>query len=171
MANPFTLRKAAGGSALRGTGNETLRGAASAAVTGTITASVTETDIVTGGKTTIITLTGDTWVTAGASFDGQRANIIQGLDSAQGEALGWNAKVRDLEVVGAVVRTSDTVCTITLSASATYNITAQEIITVTVPATAVVGGVAIVATPTFTVDAVGASVVRSRSLLLVGVGS
>lgn len=123
-----------------------------AAVTGTITASVTETDIVTGGKTIIITLTGDTWVTAGPTFDGERLNIIQGLDSAQGEALGWNAKVRDLEVATAVVRTSDTVVTITLSASATYNITAQETITVTVPASAVNFGVAIVATPTFTVD-------------------
>ena len=67
-------------------------------------------------------------------------------------ALGWNAKVRDLEVATAVVRTSDTVVTITLSASATYNITAQETITVTVPASAVNFGVAIVATPTFTVD-------------------
>ena len=125
---------------------------AAAVITGTITASVTEADIVTGGKTIIITLTGDTWVSSGANFDAQRLNIIQGLDSAQGEALGWNAKVRDLEVAGAVVRTSDTVATITLSASATYDITAQETITVTVPASALIGGVAITATPTFTVD-------------------
>ena len=123
-----------------------------AVVTGTITASVTEADIVTGGKTIIITLTGDTWVSSGANFDAQRLNIIQGLDSAQGEALGWNAKVRDLEVAGAVVRTSDTVATITLTASATYDITAQETITVTVPASALIGGVAVTATPTFTVD-------------------
>lgn len=124
-----------------------------AQVSGTITASVTEADIVAGGKTIVITLIGDTWIAAGAaSFDLQRLNIIQGLDSAQSEALGWNLKVRDTEVATAVVRTSDTVVTITLSAAATYDITAQETITVTVPATALVGGVEITATPTFTVD-------------------
>lgn len=41
--------------------------------------------------------------------------------------------------------------TITLSAQSAYNITANETITVTIPATAVTGGGAIVATPTFTV--------------------
>ena len=132
------------------------RAVAYANITGTITASVTEADIVAGGKTIIITLTGDTWVTSGANFDGERLNILQGLDSAQGEALGWNAKVRDLEVAGAVVRTSDTVATITLSASATYDITAQETVTVTVPSTALTGAIAIVASPTFTVDLVSA---------------
>ena len=128
----------------------------SAEITGTATAAITEADVVAGGETIIITLTGDTWVAAGASFDAQRANIIQGLDSAQVEATGWNAEVRDKEVVGAVVRTSDTVATITLSASPLYDITAQETITVTVPGTAVVLGGAIVGTPTFTVDFVAA---------------
>ena len=129
----------------------------SAAITGTITASVTEADIVDGGKTIIITLTGDTWIAAGAaSFDLQRDEILQGLDSAQGEALGWNLQVRDTELVTAVVRTSDTVVTITLNASPLYDITAQETITVTVPGTAVVGAGDITATPTFTVDTVAA---------------
>ena len=127
----------------------------SAAVTGTAIASITESDIVTGGKTIIITLTNDTWVTAGATFDAQRQNIINGLDSAQSELTGWNAEVRDKEVVGSVVRTSNTVVTITLSASASYDITAQETITVTVPATALTTSAsAVVATPTFTVDIV-----------------
>lgn len=135
----------------------------SAAVTGTATASITEADVVAGGKTIIITLTGDTWIAAGAgSFDLQRANIIQGLDSAQSEALGWNLQVRDTEVVTAVVRTSDTVVTITLSASALYDITAQETITITVPGTAVALGNAIIATPTFTVDLVVAGVIYTQ---------
>ena len=129
----------------------------SAAITGTITSATTEADLVAGGKTIIITLTGDTWVAVGATFDAQRSNIIQGLDSAQSEAGGWNAKVRDIEGVSAVVRTSDTVCTITLTAHADVDITAQETITVTVPSTAVVLGAAIAATPTFTVDVVAAT--------------
>lgn len=125
----------------------------SAALTGTaISGGVLESEIVTGGDTIIITLTGDTWVAAGATFDAQRQNIIDGLDSAQSEAAGWNVEVRDKEVVGAVVRTSDTVVTVTLTAAAAYVITADETITVTVPATALVTSVsAIIATPTFDV--------------------
>ena len=141
----------------------------SAAITGTATASITETDIVAGGKTIIITLTNDTWVTAGVNFDAQRQNIINGLDSAQSEATGWDAKVKALEVVTAVVRTSNTVVTVTLTASATYDITATETITVTVPGTAVIGGVPIVAIPTFTVSPVGGGIV-ARLLALLGVG-
>lgn len=130
---------------------------ASAVVTGTITASVTEADIVTGGKTLIITLTGDTWIAAGAaSFDLQRDEIIAGCDSAQSEALGWDLVPKALQSLGGVVRTSDTVVTITWDAFATYNITGQETITVTVPATALVGALQLVATPTFTVAVVAA---------------
>ena len=125
------------------------------ALTGTVT-TATEADIVTGGKTIILTLTGDTWVAAGATFDAQRQNIINGIDSAQAEATGWDAVVKALQGVAGVVRTSATVVTITLDAQATYNITATETITATIPATALTGAVALVATPTFTVTAVTA---------------
>ena len=142
---------------------------ASAVLTGTITASVTEADIVAGGKTLIITLTGDTWIAAGAgSFDLQRDEIIAGVTSAQSEALGWNLVPKVLQSLAGVVRTSDTVVTITWDAFATYDITAQETITVTVPSTAVVGAGAIVATPTFTVSLVSTGV--PNSLMLVGMG-
>ena len=134
-----------------------------ATVSGTATASMVEADVVAGGKTIIITLISDTWIAAGAgSFDLQRLNISQGLDSAQAEALGWNLQVRDTELATAVVRTSDTVVTITLTAHAAYNITAQETITVTVPATAVTSGYAISATPTFTVDLVASGLLYTQ---------
>jgi len=142
----------------------------SAAITGTITASTTEADIVTGGKTIIITLTGDTWVASGGTFDGQRQNIINGIDSAQAEGTGWDAVVKALQGVAGVARTSDTVVTITLDAQATYDITAQETITVTVPATAVVLGNAIVASPTFTVSTSGGGIIQ-QFLTMLGVGS
>lgn len=125
--------------------------AASAALTGTITSATVESDIVSGGKTIILTLTNDTWVASGATFDAQRQNIIDGLDSAQSEATGWNAEVRDNEAVTAVVRTSDTIVTITLSAAAAYAITDNETVTATIPATALTGAGAIVASPTFTI--------------------
>ena len=130
---------------------------AGARVSGTATTTINEGDIVAGGKTIIITLSNDQWVAAGAAFDAQRANILQGLDSAQSEAGGWNLQVRDTEPVASVVRTSNTVVTITLVGSALYDITVQETVTVTVPATAVVGGQALVAAPTFTVDIVAVS--------------
>jgi len=134
-----------------------------AALTGTVTSSITEADIVTGGKTIILTLNGDNWVADGATFDAQRQNIINGLDSAQAEGTGWDAVVKANEVVGAVVRTSATVVTITLSAHATYNITATETITATIPSTAVVGGNALVATPTFTVSAIAVATITQNN--------
>ena len=138
--------------------------AITAAITGTSVPTITEADVVTGGKTIIITLTGDTWVAAGATFNAQRQNIINGLDSAQSELTGWDNEVRDKEVVTAVVRTSDTIVTVTLTASAAYDITATETITATIPATALVTSVsAIIGVPTFTVTAVGAV----SSLLLI----
>lgn len=127
-----------------------------AAITGTATAAITEADIVAGARTVIITLTHETWVAAGAAFDAERQNIINGMDSAQAEATGWDAVVKALQGVAGVVRTSETVVTITLDAQATYDITAQETITVTVPGTALVGTVALIGTPTFTVDPVTA---------------
>ena len=140
---------------------------ASAVLSGTITASTVQADIVAGGKTIILTLTGDTWVASGGTFDGQRQNIINGMTSAQSELLGWNNVVKALQGVAGVVRTSDFVVTITLDAQATYAITAQETITVTIPATALVLGLAVVAAPTFTVS-VSASNVRALAMLGVG---
>ena len=141
-----------------------------ATISGTATASITEVDVVAGGKTIIITLTGDTWQASGAPFDGQRLAILQGLDSAQSEGGGWNAQVRDLEVAGAVVRTSDTVVTITLSASAAYDITATETITVTVPSAAVtLSATEIVGAPTFTVSAT-ISYIQTTAMMMAGVG-
>lgn len=127
--------------------------AVSAVVTGTATSAITEADVVAGAKTVIITLTGDTWVAAGASFDAQRQAVINGIDSAQAEGTGWDAVVKATQGVGGVVRTSNSVATITLDAFGTFDITAQETITVTVPSAALTGaGPAVVATPTFTVD-------------------
>ena len=121
--------------------------AQTAALSGTVIDD-SETDIRTGGSTIILTLTGDTWVAAGAAFDAQRQNIIDGLDSAQAEAAGWDAVVKAGLAVTDVVRTSATVVTVTLPAFGAYDLTTRETITATIPATAVVGGSAIVAQAT-----------------------
>ncbi len=144
----------------------TTAAATSAALTGTVTASITEADIVTGGKTIILTLTGDTWVASGGTFDGQRDDIIAGIDSAQSELLGWDNVVKALQGVGGVVRTSDTVVTITLDAQITYNITAPETITATIPGSALTGGSPIVASPTFVISQTGGTAVKD----IIGMG-
>ena len=127
-------------------------GGDSAALTGTAASGLTEQRVRTGTTYTLVgTLTGDTLVATGATFDAQRQAAINGLDSAQAEAAGWDAVVKAGIPVSAVVRTSDTVITITLPAFPTYQITATETVTWTLPASILTGGVAIVASPTFTV--------------------
>lgn len=126
-------------------------GGPSAALTGTGATSLTEQRVRTGGYTLIATLTGDTFVASGATFDAQRQALINGLDSAQAEAAGWDAVVKAGITVGSVVRTSNTVCTITLPAFSTYQITATETVTWTLPAAALTLAGAVVASPTFTV--------------------
>jgi len=128
----------------------------SAAMTGTaISGGVTEAELVSGGETIIITLTNDTWAAAGTGPIGSTADtqaLIDGLDSAQAESTGWNNEIRDKEVTTAVVRTSATIATITLTASAAYDITADETITLTVPAVVLVtSSVAVGADSTFDV--------------------
>lgn len=109
-------------------------------LSGTITDTIQEDAIVLGGNTIILTLASDTWLAAGTGPIGSTANtqaIIDGIDSAQAEAAGWDAEVKaNLVPATDVVRTSDTVCTITLPAQAAYDITAAEVITATIPAAA-----------------------------------
>lgn len=126
-----------------------------AAITGTLAGGATETAIVLGGGTIIITLTNDTWLTAGASFDAIRQDIIDGLDSDGAEGTGWNAVVRDALDVSTVVRTSDTEVTVTLPAFAGYDISSAETVTVTVPSAALtLAGPAVTGVPTFTITPV-----------------
>jgi hypothetical protein len=121
-----------------------------AALSGTVTDD-TESDIRAGGSTIVLTLLGAAWVAAGAAFDAERQGIIDGLVSAQSETTGWNAVLRPAIPVANVVRTSDTVVTITLPAEPAYVILADEVITAAIPASATDDGVPIVAEPDFTI--------------------
>lgn len=130
--------------------------APSAAITGTIGDGATEQEVRDGSGAIIITLTGDTWVAAGGTFDAQRQNIIDGLDAAESETNGWNAQVRDQIGVSSVARTSDTIVTVTITDTEvdSYRVDSNETITVTVPASALVTSTsAITATPTIAITA------------------
>ena len=115
------------------------------------TTSLTEVEAVSGGETIILTLTNGAWNKNTAAFEAARQAMINGMDSAQEEAAGWDAEIKANEVVGAVVRTSDTVVTITLSAAASYATTANETVTVTVPAALMEGQIEGLVAGTFTV--------------------
>jgi hypothetical protein len=110
-----------------------------------------------------------TIVAGSLEFLDTRQAILNGLDSAQAEATGWDA-LRSTIPVSAVVRTSSSVVTITLPSLPTYNITATETITATVPASAVTAASAIVATPTISVTTATTPTARPAALLLMGVG-
>ena len=126
-------------------------GVASAAVTAP---ALTEPLLVNGGQIITITLTNDTWLAAGNPFDQVRQIILNGMTSAQSEDKGWNREVRDKESITSVVRTSNTVVTITLTAVSAYDITVGETITVTVPDEALNAAITpLIAAPTIGVTA------------------
>jgi hypothetical protein len=119
---------------------------------GTLSDGVFESDIVAGGQTLLLVLLNTTWVATVGADNAITDALMAGITSAQVEAAGWNAEVRDNLVFGDVARTSATLVTITLGAEAAYAITANETITVTVPATATAAAAEIVATPTFQIN-------------------
>jgi len=97
-------------------------------------------------------------------FADARAALRDGLDSAQSEATGWDAKVKPNIPLENIVRTSDTVCTVTLQAQADYDINAQETITWTLPGSALTGGTPIVAAPSFTIATAGQTVAVGQAV-------
>ncbi|MCH8991689.1 MAG: hypothetical protein IIA44_08080 [Acidobacteria bacterium] len=130
----------------------TTSAAPAAVLTGTLADDATEAEIVTGGETLVITLTSAHWEPTVGADNAITQAVIDGLDAAGVEATGWDYVVQDNLDFTDVVRTSDTVVTITLGAEAAYVITATETITATVPATALLtSSTPLVATPTFQV--------------------
>jgi len=129
--------------------DESTGDAPAAALTGTLADGATEAQIVSGGETLIITLTNDTWDATVGADNAITTALINGIDSDGAEGTGWDDVVKANMDYTDVTRTSATVVTIELDPEATYDITAAETITVTVPGTAVVGGGSIAATPTF----------------------
>lgn len=143
--------------------NETNALNVSCDVAGTIVSAATdEDDIVAGGKTIILTLnTGrlppqsDIWHANIGSSSSQTTDLINGLTSSGAEAAGWNAVVRAGLTFADVTRDSDTQVTILLPAFALYDITATELITATIPASALDGGNGpLTAEPSFAVEVV-----------------
>ena len=123
-----------------------------AALTGTLSDNATEAEIVAGGETLIITLTNDTWIATIGDDNAFTTGLIAGIDSAQAEATGWDAVVKAGMDYNDVARTNDTTVTVTLSAEATYDISDNETITVTIPSdNLVTSDDPVIATPTIAI--------------------
>ncbi|MEE8421918.1 MAG: hypothetical protein V3S31_03985, partial [Dehalococcoidia bacterium] len=135
-------------------------GGATLAAGGTFAKPDAEADVKTGGLTITLTLTGGTWVTDVASDTTRAKSLVQRFHSLQDEALGWNQLIVptmlgqiDGTIAAAtapVVRTSDTVVTVTTPLEAEQNaytgdatdylITADETIEFLCPTWAVIQG-------------------------------
>jgi len=110
----------------------------SVALTGTaIAGGVLESEIVTGGETVIITLTGAEWVATIGADNAITTAFLAAITGNLADAAGWNAEVA--LVHGNLARTSATVLTLTLPATAGYSITTDdEEVTVAPPASSIV---------------------------------
>jgi hypothetical protein len=126
---------------------------ATLAVSGTAVPTITEAQAVTGGKTIILTVTDDTWVASGDPFNDIREDIRDNLISDKAEPAGWEATKADISLDN-IVRTNNTVVTITMDPMPSYNITETEIITATAPASALTKGEEAIGTPTFSISPV-----------------
>lgn len=104
-------------------------GTATCTVTGTFQSTTTnESDIVSGGKTLILTLANAAWQNIPAAT--LATNFQALLTGDHSEANDWDNEKSTILASGTVVRTSDTVITITLAAAASYSITTtNEIVT------------------------------------------
>jgi len=144
-----------------------------ATITGSVTDALLENEVVLGWQDIVITLEGSVTFESGNTFNDARQAIIDGLDSAQSESDGWNVQVRDKLELAAVTRINSKIVTILLPASSAYSVSANETITVTIPASSLANrSNAIAASPTFTVTAdtqTGTEIVNTDSTTLVPV--
>lgn len=108
-----------------------------------ISTPVSETDILSGGKTLTITLSDGQWVTDIKTNETKRTALFSGL-AASTDATAWAKVVSALKTAGqtAIERTNNYTVTITLPAVAGYNIAANQYVTMTIPATCMIGGIA-----------------------------
>ena len=108
-----------------------------------------------------VTLSGDTWVDAvGADDfgDGPTTDLINGITAGVSSLTGWNNIIRPGIQPANVERVDDATVVITVSEFFDFDIQQPETVTVTVPASALVSDMAIVAAPPFEMLPVGASV-------------
>ena len=104
---------------------------AATATSGGTAANVDQSVIVSPGGTITITLVNDTFIAAGTGKIGTLAEsnaFVNAMTSPQVQATGWNVKVRDVLDNDDLLRTSDTVATLTVPPTAGFLIDQSETI-------------------------------------------
>lgn len=107
----------------------------SASVSGSL-AGIYEDVVVSTGGFIDFALVNDTYIAAGTGPIGtiaQSQAFVDAITSAQVEAGGWNAQIRDVLTHTAITRLSDTVARFTVPATAGYTVTANETISTDIP--------------------------------------
>ena len=124
------------------------------ASTGTALDSITEADIVAGSKTVIFTATNTTWVATMGDDSAPTTAFLAIFDGNKSGAGYWDDEVTLAH--GNLVRTSDTVLTLTLPATAAYDCAETETVSfTTIPATATAYGETINTSPSsFTIGVI-----------------
>lgn len=155
-----------------------------AGLTGTVTNNTTETNIVTGGKTIVLTLSKATWLAADGTDNtfnndyksGTIDSLFDGMVADGSQGAEWGKVVTDLKAgksgtdINAVKRTSNTVLTITLPAETTFDISANQNISVTIPKALVIdtlgvtSSVDVLASPTFRISIASATAALSGTV-------
>ncbi len=116
--------------------------AGSVAITGTITTNHSEQDIIIGGQTITLRLTSATWISTVADS----TNLWKAVFSSSGNWSSVSAAITS----GSLTRVDDTTFTIILPATSAYLITADEVVTITIPNSLLATGNTL-NTPTFTI--------------------
>jgi len=120
------------------------------AITGTGGSGLTELEVLTGSETLIFTVTDDEFVATLGADNAITTAFLAGITAASSPTHGWNNEV-SLDYT-MLTRDNATQCTLTLPATAAYEVTADETITAIVPTSALSSSqLAVTATPTVTV--------------------
>jgi len=137
--------------------------AISCGVTGTALTDLNEDDIVTGGRTLIFTLTNTTWAATIGADNQITTDFLAIFDGDKSGAGYWDTEV-SLAYTD-LTRTSDTVLTLTLPATAGYDCSETETVSIAdIPANATAYGSTITPSPnSFTIGVVGAAAATSKT--------
>jgi hypothetical protein len=118
-----------------------------------------EDDWVAGGLYSLTDVT-DTALVSGAAFDAARQAVLDGYVSRQSETTGFNAEIRAKENTSSVSRVSETQLRVDWTAAPSFDITTEEQIDQTLPASVITTSNALSVTPVpiFTIAPVGGQV-------------
>lgn len=135
----------------------------SAKLSGSAVSGVTEADIAAGGKTIVITLTGDVWALDVATDSTKRNNLLDRLTATgtNSDETKWTAALGSFKTSAnsnstVVVRSSDTVVTITLPAYTGFELSGDLIVSLNIPKEVLTTASTSITTSSFTVSAITA---------------